>query len=537
MKPLARSRPAERGHAQSVLQTAGRTGFGMRTWIAGLLLSLTTAAAGAADWYRAESPNFRLLARASRSMTQEKLQDLERLHQAMLLTLGVTQSLVRSPFPIVMSDDPEMIGRVVPHLRNRQLAGLFVPRADGSQAFVFNDRRANSEFTGKVIFHEYAHRVMAQYARISYPVWYVEGFAEYFGSTVIEDDAVVIGAGNQSAEILARRPWLDAARLLNPKFHSTGQQDIDDSNFQVFYAQSWLLTQYVLSKSDRTQRFNEYFRRVAAGEDPIATLEPATGISPLKLNSELRRHLDNTYSASIPNKALQAVTVRVTEVATEEAEAELDAMIIVTRPEAEHGKQVLQRLRERVKKAGGERAPDTMRWALAYGEIRYGEAEKALEILSPWAQMDAPPFEANRLLGWAWQTQAAHATGADRTQAHEQARAFLVAAYKQRRNDAPTLYQLAQVLSQKGLSPSLTNAADAANVLEPQVGEYAYLAIWVHLQDGNRDKARRGLESLANNPHGGESTERARAALQALQSNQEVSQVLALLNGSKKPTP
>ncbi|MEO6279885.1 hypothetical protein [Roseateles sp.] len=508
----------------------------MRKLITCLLLGLTTGAAGAADWYRAESPHFRLLAQASRSTAQERVQDLERLHQAMLLTLGATQSLLRSPFPIVMSDDSEMIGRVVPHLRNRQLAGLFVSRADGSQAFVFNDRRASSEFTGKVIFHEYAHRVMAQYARISYPVWYVEGFAEYFGATVIESDAVVIGAGNPNAQILTRRPWLDAARLLNPPMQSTGQQDIDDSYFQVFYAQSWLLTHYVLSKSDRTQRFNEYFRRVAAGEDPVATLEPATGIAPGKLNGELRRHFENTYSARIPNTALQAVAVRVSEVATDEAQAELDAMIITTRPEAEHGKQVLQRLRERVKKAGGERAPDAMRWALAYAEIRYGESEKALEILSPWAQQDAPPFEANRLLGWAWQTQAAHATGADRTQALEQARAFLVAAYKQRRNDAPTLYQLAQVLSQKGLSPSLSNAADAANVLEPQVGEYAYLAIWVHLQDGNRDKARRGLESLANNPHGGEGTDRARAALQALQSNQDASDVLALLNGSKKPT-
>lgn len=509
----------------------------MRAWIAGLVLGLTTAAAGAADWYRAESPNFRLLARASKSMAQDKLQDLERLHQAMLLTLGVNQSLARSPFPIVMSDDPEMIGRVVPHLRKRQLAGLFVPRADGSQAFVFNDRHADAEFTGKVIFHEYAHRVMAQYARISYPVWYVEGFAEYFGATVIERDAVQVGAFNPGADILSRRPWLDASRLLNPKIQSTGQQDIDDSYFQVFYAQSWLLTHYVLSKSERTQRFNEYFRRVAAGEDAVAALEPATGIAPLKLNGELRRHLDNLYSASIPNTALKAVAVRVSEVPNDEAEAELDAMIITTRPEPDHGKEVLQRLRERVKKAGGERAPDAVRWALAYAEIRYGESENALEILSPWAKQDEPPFEANRLLGWAWQTHAARATGADRTLALDQARAFLVAAYKQRRNDAPTLYQLAQVLSQKGRSASLSNAAEAANVLEPQVGEYAYLAIWVHLQDGNRDKARRGLESLASNPHGGESTERARAALQALQSDQAVSDVLALLNGSKKPTP
>jgi hypothetical protein len=177
-----------------------------------------------------------------------------------------------------------------------------------------------------------------------------------------------------------------------------------------------------------------------------------------------------------------------------------------------------------------------MRWALAHAEIRYGDSERALEILAPWAQQDAAPFEANRLLGWAWQTQAAHANGADRTQALEQARSFLMTAYKQRRNDAPTLYQLARVLGVKGLSPSLINAADSASVLEPQVGEYVHFAVWAHLESGNRDRALRGLQSLASNPHGGEGTDRARAALQALQSNQDTAEVLALLNGMKKST-
>ena len=231
-----------------------------RKWIAALVLGLTAATASAADWVLVESPHFRLLARSAKSMAQDKVQDLERLHQAMLLTLGATETLARPPFPIVMSSDPALIGRVVPDLRKRQLAGLFVPRADGSQAFVIHNVRAAGEnFTGKVLFHEYAHRVMAQYARISYPVWYVEGFAEYFGATLIDRDGVEIGAGNESASILAQRTWLDPAQLLNPKFAYTGQKDLDERFLDVFYAQSWLLTHYVLSKTERTQRFNEYF--------------------------------------------------------------------------------------------------------------------------------------------------------------------------------------------------------------------------------------------------------------------------------------
>lgn len=507
-----------------------------RKCLATLLVGLLgwASPAWSASWLLAESPHFRLLAQTSKRMAESRLQDLERLHEAMLLTLGVTQGgLSRPPFSMVLSDDPELIARVHPYLRDRRLAGLFVSSSDGALAFAVN-HPLSQDFTGQVLFHEYAHRVMAQYARMAYPAWYVEGFAEYFGATRISPHAVEIGAFNPSASILGRRGWLQPAQLLKPGFQSTGDKDVDGDSMGVFYAESWLLTHYVLSKTERAQRFNDYFRRVAGGEDPLAALEPATGIAPNRLNSELRRHMDNLYAAQIPAGAPAAV--RITELPTEQAEAEFDGMIITARPEAEHGKAVLARLRERVNKAGGERAPDGMRWALAHAEIRYGESEKALEILSPWAQQDAPPFEANRLLGWAWQVQAAHASGTDRTQALEQARSFLMEAYKQRRNDAPTLYQLARVLGVKGLSPSLVNAADAASMLEPQVGEYVHFAVWAHLQSGSRDKALRGLQTLASNPHGGEGTERARAALQALQSNRDTDDVLAFLNGTKKPT-
>lgn len=505
-----------------------------------LLLGLATTVASAADWHRGESPHFSLLARASKDKVQEQVQDLERLHQAMLLTLGVKETLVRPPFPIAMSSDPEFLGRVSPHLAKRKMAGLFTQAADGAQAFVVRDAGwFSTDFSGTVLFHEYAHRVMAQYARIGYPVWYVEGFAEYFGATVVTRDAVEVGAPSLSSGILAQRSWLEARELLNPGFRSTVQEGVSDNRMAVFYAQSWLLTHYVLSKTERVQRFNEYFRRVAAGEDPVATLEPATGIAPAKLNAELRKHLSNLYAARIPASAMTPVTVRVSEVPTPVAEAEIDAMVIASYPEDNHAKATLQRLRDRVAQAGGEGSPDSMRWALAYAELRHGELDKAFQLLSPWARQDDPPFEANRLLGWAWLAEAGRGAGGTPawTQAMDQARAFLMAAYKQRRNDAPTLYRLALALNAKGtVSPSMVNAAEAASVLEPQIGHYTYLAVWAQLQAGQRDKAQRGLQMLASNPHGGEGATQARAALQALQSNEEPATVLDLLHGRKKPT-
>ncbi|MDR7272421.1 tetratricopeptide (TPR) repeat protein [Pelomonas saccharophila] len=492
-----------------------------------------TASAAAADWLRAESKHFRMLSSTSAAVATQKLRDLEQVHEAMLAALGVKETLVRPPFPIVLSDDPGIIGQAVPHLAGRDFAGVFLAGADGSEAFAVN-YPWHQKFSGSVLFHEYAHRVQAQYARGAYPAWFVEGFAEFFGSTRLSNDGVEVGAANNGAAILLDRSWLSPEQILKPGFHATGDKAVDDRYFNLFYAQSWLLTHYVLKDRGRTQRFDDYFRRVAAGEDALAVFEPATGIALNRLNGELRRYMENLYASLYPASA--PAEVRITPMTREQGDSEFDALVIAGRPEAAYGKAVLQRLRERVTKAGGGRAPDTMRWALAYAEVRYGDPDRALEILAPWAPLDGAPFEANRLLGWAWLAVAESASGAERDQATDQARAFLMAAYKQRRNDAPTMYQLARVLYHKGPSDSLSKLADGANVLEPQVPDYAYLAVTVHLESGNRDKALRGLQSLASNPHGGEGTERARAALQALQSNQDAPTVLALLNGTKKPT-
>ncbi|RZL34007.1 MAG: hypothetical protein EOP35_16615 [Rubrivivax sp.] len=508
-------------------------GLAPALWLTLLLLGASPARA--ADWLWVESKHFRVLSSAAEGRAVRKVQDLERVHEAMLLALRVEEKLARPPFTIVLSDDPDIIGQAVPHLRQKGMAGVFMARDDGPVAFAVNYPGQES-FSGSVLFHEYAHRVQAQYARGAYPVWFVEGFAEFFGSSRVLDNGVEVGAARPSnALVLNERNWLPPEQLLKPSFQATGQQDADDRHFAIFYAQSWLLTHYVLKDPARKERFAEYFRRIGAGEDPLTAFEPATGIALNRLNKLLRGYMEAVYASEYP--VGPAAEVRVTRLTREEGESELDALILRGVPEAAYGKVVLERLRQRVAKAGGERASERMRLALAYAEIRYGDVDRALDLLAPWGQRADAPFEANRLLGWAWQTAAATSSGTERTEALDVARIKLMAAYKQRRNDAPTLYQLARVLYGQGPGANLSNAADTASLLDPQVSNYAYLAVAVHLQAGNRDKALPPLQSLASNPHGGEGTERARAALAALQSNQDTDTVLALLNGSKKATP
>lgn len=518
----------------------------MRRWSASELviavagvLSCAVPTAAIAAWQRAESPHFNVLARGPGAAAEKRARNLERLHQAMLLTLGIANDdgANRPPVDLVFKDGVNIVASVFPDLGDATV-GVFTQTADGAVAFLSLVRGiGRSDFTIRSVYHQYAHRVMAQYGRLHYPLWYVEGFADYFGSTSIEGDEIAIGAGMGGSSVLDRADWIDAPKLLKWSLKPAGSTDREDGDPALFSSQAWLLTHYLLADSARTERFNEYFRRVDAGQDALEAFEPATGIAVDQLNAELRAYRQKMYGFRLPASALPAAQVRVADVPDDEAETAVDTLIVKAGPPAKVGTAVVARLRERVNQAGGERAPDAMRLALAYAEIRFGDVDRALLILAPWAGRADRPFEASRLLGWAWQAVATTSEGPDRAQALEQARVFLMAAYKLRRNDAPTLYQLARVLQHKGPSASLGNAAEAASRLEPRFFEYGHLAVTVQLESGQRDKAQRGLQALASNSHGGLGAVRARAALQALQSGKEASEVLAFLNGTKKATP
>ena len=57
----------------------------------------------------------------------------------------------------------------------------------GAIAVVPRNTGTDGVFTGQlVLFHEYAHHFMLQYAPAAYPAWYVEGFAEVVSTASFE---------------------------------------------------------------------------------------------------------------------------------------------------------------------------------------------------------------------------------------------------------------------------------------------------------------------------------------------------------------
>jgi hypothetical protein len=111
-----------------------------------------------------------------------------------------------------------------------------------------------------ILQHEYAHHFMRQYFSWSYPVWFSEGFAEYFAPTVVEGDTLRLGdAADMRIKALERERWIPMDDLLD------GAQDSATREGMV-YAQGWLLTHYMLRDAARADQLQAYFAALRAGQ-------------------------------------------------------------------------------------------------------------------------------------------------------------------------------------------------------------------------------------------------------------------------------
>ena len=138
-----------------------------------------------------------------------------------------------------------------------------------------------------VLLHEYTHHFMFQHFPAAYPTWYVEGFAEYYGTTkFLPNDVIEIG------HVAAHRygsfefnDWLPVGRLL-------GARDYSDLgiNIHLLYAEGWLLVHYLGNTPARQGQLGRYLNLLNAGVGYEEARDQAFGPGAKALDAELRAY-------------------------------------------------------------------------------------------------------------------------------------------------------------------------------------------------------------------------------------------------------
>ena len=490
---------------------------------------MMTGTARADAWIKAESAHFLIYSNAPEQKTRTYVRKLEAFRTLTNMLVGRHGTGPEVKFQIYLLNDGDQMQVVRPSFA-KGVGGVYFNCAEGTGAYsAIQYSKSDQDPSLLVLFHEYTHYVMFQTAKIAYPMWYAEGFAEYLSTADPGKGQISVGEPARGrGYVLAKDRWIDFARVLKPEFGFAGDRSNDPWEIQSFYAQSWLLTHYMMSDDRRAVALNAYFARVAAGEDPLAAWPAATGIAVKDLHRLLALYQTRMTYLKVPVADYPESAMTVSPLPAAEGYILLDASLLNTCLSPQQGQAVLARLQAEAPRGG---ATPLYQLAVARAQLLFGDPAAAQAPLEALVASAPDNFEAHYLLGRVYTALAAQTDGAQATALGDQAYNLYIAAYRLDARNAPNLYYLSRAAgdpTQAGNRNAVT-AANNAHLLAPGVLDYAKYAAYTDLATGDRDAAADVLTPFLSDPHNRVQAGRIQTAIVAIRDGKPTADVVRLL--------
>jgi len=307
------------------------------------VFGLFFATAAQAEWHEATSPNFIVYSEGSEQDAEAYAAKLERYHYVLRTFHRIREERVSNPLRVYLFDSA---GDVREMAGGAGVAGYYVSDARGlmfvgSRArgglSTGDPRSANRAFrtnNESTLLHEYAHHFMFQYFPATYPTWYSEGFAEFWGTTrLLENDVVEVGyPAEDRVATFDFLTWMPLQRMLT--IHHYGEAP--GENIGLLYAQGWLMMRYVFDHPARKRQLDAYLALINRGSTYEEAMRQA--FPDLEaFNSELFNYAGGRRFSAV---RLPFRTINVGQIAVRELSAAENALI-------EHDIKLSQGLRQR----------------------------------------------------------------------------------------------------------------------------------------------------------------------------------------------
>lgn len=507
------------------------------TALAAVVMLSVAASPAQARWIKAESPRFIVYSNGSESVLRDYVTRMELFDTFLRARHGLPETGVPSrKLPIYLVRTRDDLQETW-HGAGDAIAGYYLPGASNVFAVATSEGRGDDS----TILHEYVHHFMLGSFPGAYPSWMVEGYAEYYGVTRISDRFIEVGQVNDMrGEELLSGKWMPMANLLGNKRSST--------DWGSFYAQSWLLTHYLMSDPERYKQFQAYAAAVAKGGDPVKSMTDVTGLSMEALEQTLRRYARSGLKITQFNRGgFAPPLITITTLPPSADDLLLPRVQIVSQYYKEAPPGFLGMIQRRAAKYPGDQLATL---TLGQTEAELGDDLKARKLLGDWIAAHPDDAEAMYVLGVALYDDAFErdpeedvkkddpAKKDDKARKEEdeataepkirkvadkalmaEAESWLKKASVLAPNDYRILYAYAQARRFSGSYPS---AADQDYLIRaykqaPQVVGLRFELIQVLMANRHWREARALLAPLVNNPHGGQTAAAAKGLLQRIE--------------------
>ena len=277
-------------------------------------------------------------------------------------------------------------GEMQPHVPVFQgkavdLSGFFVGRPDRN--FIGLDLSTPDRWT--TALHEYGHMLLdGNYPPT--PLWFDEGFADYFSTINVTRDGVEIGKPPQGyLELLRNSQWMPLSQLLRVTADSKTYNLGDHRS--LFYAQSWVLVHYLIDQQ-KLPAAGQYFGLVESQHIPTDdAVQQAFGMTPQELEQQVKNYYQSPQAVSrtlkLPIDVNNVNTYTAEKISPPDAQAmlaDLDVHI------AAHRRQGMQVLRQVV-----QQHPDNVLAlrSLGYAYLQEDDPDTASQYLDKAAKLNS----------------------------------------------------------------------------------------------------------------------------------------------------
>src|SRR3954470_9318174 len=147
-----------------------------------LVIGLFVSGAAQAEWHEARSNNFLVYSEGSEQQLRDFTAKLEKFHFILRAMHNITRSPPPNRLHVYLLRNIDAVQRSLGGAAG--VAGYSIFNARGP--ILVGTRQSGGQNAymidpEPILLHEYAHHFMYGYFPATYPTWYVEGFAEFWG--------------------------------------------------------------------------------------------------------------------------------------------------------------------------------------------------------------------------------------------------------------------------------------------------------------------------------------------------------------------
>ena len=241
------------------------------------------------EWVEVRSPHFSVVTDAGERRGRETALHFEQMRVVFGTLMSKSKVTLPVPLQIVAFRNTKEMRQFVPLWNGKptQVAGLFQGGSDRS--FIMIDMSVEDPL--EVVFHEYAHQLLNGNVPARLPLWFDEGFAEYFSTIKITGKQADVGLSSAwFGAMLTQQRLMKVADLFRVEHDSSTYNESGDHR-SIFYVESWLVFHYINDKQ-WMPKVVTYLNLANDRKLPVEeAIQQAFGMSTADFDRELQQYI------------------------------------------------------------------------------------------------------------------------------------------------------------------------------------------------------------------------------------------------------